>query len=145
MGVHFYFLASTPLKGRKDLKKFITWLAENEGHSIESLSIIFCSDEYLLEINKQYLNHNYFTDIITFDLAGTPALPIIGEIYISIDRVKENATQFETPVSVELHRVIFHGLLHLCGYTDKKKSDKALMTEKENFYLNAYLNVPRGA
>ncbi len=145
MGVHFYFLASTPLNGRKDLKKFITWLAENEGHSTESLSIIFCSDEYLLDINKQYLNHNYFTDIITFDLADMPGFPLVGEIYISVDRVKENANEFKTAVSVELHRVIFHGILHLCGYKDKKKSDKALMTEKENFYLNAYLNVPRGA
>ncbi len=145
MGVHFYFLAPTPLRDRKRLKRFLHWLCESESRSIDTLTIIFCSDDYLLNINKQYLNHDYFTDIITFDLMNTSGVPIVGEIYISIDRVRENAGRFGISIASELHRVLFHGLLHLCDYKDKKQSDKALMTNKENHYLHHYLDVPRGS
>ena len=145
MGVSFYSLASTPLKERKRLKQFLQHLADCESHELGTLSVIFCSDEYLLTINRDHLQHDYYTDIITFDLTEMEGQPIEAELYISIDRVIDNAAQFGSTVKMELHRVIFHGLLHLCGYGDKTRSAKRLMTEKENFYLQAYFDVPRGA
>jgi probable rRNA maturation factor len=101
------------------------------------LSYIFCTDEYLLEINKQFLNHDTFTDIITFDLSETSDT-IEGEIYISTERVAENATVFQTSYNRELHRVIFHGALHLCGYRDKKKGEKEEMRRQEEAALKLY-------
>ena len=109
---------------------------------MQSINYIFCSDDYLLELNKQYLNHNTLTDIITFEL-NAPGEPILSDIFISIDRVKENAKTLEIPFKQELHRVIFHGALHLCGYKDKKKEEQKLMRRKEDEYLNHYF-VPRG-
>lgn len=101
------------------------------------------SDQQLLEININSLNHNYYTDIITFDY--NEGAVIIGDIYISIDRVKENAVGYKTSTMNELLRVIFHGVLHLAGYKDKTKADKAMMTRMENKYLKAYeKKVPRG-
>ena len=104
------------------LKKSIINLFRKENKSLDSLSIIFCSDDYLLDINRKYLNHNYYTDIITFDLSAGDET--IGEIYISADRITENASKFEVPISTELTRVIFHGCLHLCGYEDKTAQQK---------------------
>src|SRR5690606_39460932 len=94
-----------------------------------------CSDAYLLEINKKYLVHDTYTDIVTFESSEKDGV-IAGDIFISIDRTKENASKFDVSERDELHRVIIHGVLHLCGYLDKKKEDKALMTEKENEYLS---------
>jgi rRNA maturation RNase YbeY len=91
-----------------------------------------------LDINKQHLNHNYFTDIITFDLTPKGDKETTAELYISTDRVKHNAKDYNTTISNELHRVIFHGILHLCGYNDKSKKDIALMRAKEQEYLNLY-------
>ncbi|WP_315819080.1 rRNA maturation RNase YbeY [Paraflavitalea speifideaquila] len=93
-----------------------------------------------MEINRQYLQHDYFTDIITFNLSSHPA-PVIGEIYISIDRVRDNAQQFSTTFRDELHRVIFHGALHLCGYKDKTAKEEKLMRAKEDEYLTRYKRV----
>ena len=104
---------------------------------VSSLSIVFCSDEFLLDINRNYLKHDYYTDIITFNLSQ-PASPVEGEIYISVDRVKENAASEKASFTHELHRVIFHGVLHLCGFTDKSAADKATMTKQENVLLNRY-------
>ena len=104
---------------------------------MDEIHYIFCSDDYLLEINRQYLQHDYYTDIITFGLSN-PGQPINAEIYISVDRVKDNALEFKTSLKRELHRVIFHGALHLCGYKDKKKADAALMKKMEENYLNRY-------
>ena len=115
------------------LKKSIINLFRKENKSLESLSIIFCSDDYLLDINRKYLNHDYYTDIITFDLSAGDET--IGEIYISADRITENASKFEVPISTELTRVIFHGCLHLCGYEDKTAQQKKIMRAKENHYL----------
>lgn len=101
------------------------------------LTYIFCSDDYLLQMNQQFLQHDTFTDIITFDLSEDEAA-LTGEIYISTDRVKENAAKFSTSYKDELHRVIFHGALHLCGFKDKKTADKAIMRQKEDESIAAY-------
>ncbi|WP_276479510.1 rRNA maturation RNase YbeY [Paraflavitalea pollutisoli] len=135
--VDFHFLESVTLKNRLTLKSFLRKLFKKEGIPMESLRYIFCSDDYLLDINRQYLQHDYYTDIITFNLAE-PKHAVAGEIYISIDRVKENARQFETTLTDELHRVIFHGVLHLCGYKDKTKKEEELMRSKESSCLTAY-------
>ena len=138
MVINLFFQNAITLKERSKLKSFIISLMKKEGNKPKDISIIFCSDEYLLEINKQHLNHNYFTDIITFDLTPKNEKEITAELYISTDRVKFNAKDYNTTISNELHRVIFHGILHLCGYKDKSKKDIALMRAKELQYLNLY-------
>ncbi|HEY3369263.1 MAG TPA: rRNA maturation RNase YbeY [Prolixibacteraceae bacterium] len=126
----------------KFLKRKITnWIKEtivSEEKSPGEISFIFCSDNYLLEVNKQYLNHDYFTDIITFDYVENNV--ISGDIFISIERVKENGREFNTGFENELFRIIIHGVLHLLGYKDKNKKDKLLMTQKEDFYLKVLSN-----
>lgn len=102
-----------------------------------SLSYIFCDDAYLLEINQNFLQHDTYTDIITFDLSETEQ-ELTGEIYISTDRVRENAEKFNTSYNEELHRVIFHGALHLCGFKDKTKPDKEAMRHAEDQCLSEY-------
>ena len=128
-------------KGKKDLKAFIAQLFATEKKVFSSLNYIFCSDEYLLTINQSFLKHNYYTDIITFNLAETPKENIEGEIYISLDRTKENATTHQTSEKDEILRVIFHGALHLCGYRDKKASEIRLMRAKEDYYLSLFKNT----
>ena len=118
------------------MKAFLVRLFQKEKKKLEGLNYIFCDDEYLLGINRDFLKHDYYTDIITFDLSAGPAT--IGEIYISIDRVKDNAQQLKQPVSKELQRVIFHGALHLCGYKDKRPADIKLMRSKEDHYINLF-------
>ncbi len=123
----------------KDKLKHKAWLnevAKQEGKKILELSYVFCSDDYLLQINQVYLNHDTLTDIVTFDNSEDPK-KIEGDIFISIDRVKENGEKLGTS-ETELERVMVHGLLHLLGYKDKKKEEKALMTEKEDFYIKQY-------
>ena len=105
-----------------------------EGKKFKSLSYIFCTDQFLLKLNQQYLNHDTFTDILTFTLSNSP-LPIVAEIYISVDRVKENARDLKIDFLTELKRVMIHGILHLCGYEDHTKAEKKLMREKEDHYL----------
>lgn len=122
------------LKNKIIIRSWINQTIIQEKHQLEELNFIFCSDNYLLKINKEYLNHDTYTDIITFDNSSLPH-EIIGDIFISIDRVKENAKSFDTTFINELNRVIIHGVLHLLGYKDKSKNDKALMTQKEDFYL----------
>ena len=121
------------------LKKAIENLFIIEKKTLKHLVYVFCSDEYLLSINQSFLNHNTYTDIITFDLNET-SQETIAEIYISIDRVKENAKTYETTFANEIERVIFHGALHLCGYKDKSKQDVLLMRSKENQYLTIFLS-----
>jgi probable rRNA maturation factor len=136
--VQFHFLkGANKLTQRTILKAFIERLFKKEGKILGKIQYIFCSDDYLLDINRQYLQHDYYTDIITFDLSE-PKQPINAEIYISIDRVKENAREFKTSFKRELHRVIFHGALHLCGYKDKKPKEEALMRKTEDKYLGLY-------
>ena len=138
MKINFHFLEKTTLLNRKRLKAYLGLLASEEKKKIGQLDIIFCSDAYLLAINKSYLNHNYFTDIITFDLTPNQNEPITGEIYISIETIKSNALLYKTTIENELHRVIFHGVLHLCGFKDKKPEEKKTMTRKENQHLEQY-------
>lgn len=137
--ISFHFLQGFNLAQRNSLKSFIETLFKKEKRKLQSLNYIFCSDEYLLEINRQYLKHDFYTDIITFSLSE-PEGPIEGEIYISIDRVRENAGQYTISFKEEIHRVIFHGALHLCGYKDKKKEEIALMRKMENKYLDLYFS-----
>jgi probable rRNA maturation factor len=114
------------------------WLqtvAAKENKGIDTLTFIFCSDDYLYEMNVEHLQHDTLTDVITFPYSDEGAHEIEGDIFISIDRVKENAATFGVTMLQELHRVMVHGTLHLLGYGDKTPEDKALMTEKENFYL----------
>jgi probable rRNA maturation factor len=139
--IHFFFPAPVAgLRKRNALKSFLSKTAKNNKRPIESLNVIFCSDDYLLEINRSYLQHDYYTDIITFDLSSSPKSPITAELYISIDRVKDNARQMGTTIQRELHRVIFHGLLHLVGYKDKSPRDQKQMREKEEQLLRKYFN-----
>jgi len=121
---------------RRALKSFIARIFDLENVSFESLHCIFCTDEYLLEINKTHLSHDYFTDIITFNLAEDG--PIVGELYISTDRVRENAGDLKIAFRTELLRVIFHGVLHLCGYGDSTPTQKKQMRAIEDKYLNLY-------
>lgn len=134
----FFEYKKFSLKDRSRLKTFINSLFLKEGQKLLSLNYVFCSDKKLLEINRQFLRHDYFTDIISFDLSGD--IGIEGEIYISIDRVRDNAKKLDIPFKLELHRVIFHGALHLCGYKDKSKSEQRKMRDKEDLYLASYLN-----
>jgi rRNA maturation RNase YbeY len=125
------------LRQRTELKSFLEGLARKEKRTIRSLVYVFCDDPYLLQINRDFLNHDDLTDIITFTYSPDPKR-IEGEIYISVTRVRENARIFGTSFTRELHRVIFHGLLHLCGYKDKLNADQALMRKKEDHYLDLY-------
>ena len=138
MSVVFHALQPVVLKNRQSLKVFIHQLFKTEGKSLQSLDIIFCSDEYLLEINNKHLQHDYYTDIITFDLSDPNSTQTTGELYISVERVKDNALSLHTKFSIELLRVVFHGALHLCGYKDKAPKDIKRMREKEDEYLNAF-------
>lgn len=137
MEIGFHFLKKVNLRNRNALKSFIKFISLKEKTKIKELSIIFCSDDYLLDINQTFLKHNYFTDIITFELSNSKEGKS-GEIYISIDRINSNAIDYQCSIQNELHRVIFHGVLHLCGFKDKAKKEKLLMTQKENQYLNLY-------
>lgn len=122
---------------KRELKTFVSKLFQKEKKSLINLTYIFCSDEWLLQMNQDFLRHDYYTDIITFDLSETSE-GIIGEIYISLDRIKDNAKQLNTSLREETLRVIFHGALHLCGYKDKTKNEIATMRAKEQFYLNQF-------
>ncbi len=130
----------TSLGSRTKLKTFINKQCLKEGIRIETLQYVFCSDEYLLDINKRFLNHDFYTDIISFDLSEEKGF-LIGDIYISIDRVKENAKTEAHLYMHELLRVIFHGALHFCGYKDKKPADAKTMRSMEDKWLKAYLKM----
>jgi len=125
------------LTNRTQLKKYIESLFKRENKTLGSVNYIFCTDKALLEINRQYLSHDFYTDIITFDLSESKVIQ--AEIYISLDRVRENALNLGVSLKLELCRVIFHGVLHLCGFKDKSEKEKIKMREKEEFYLTRYL------
>lgn len=122
------------LKQKTKLKKWLTEIAHNEAFKVVNLNYIFCTDAYLLEINQTYLKHDTFTDIITFDNSESEN-EVCGDVYISIERVKDNSKNLSIKFETELHRVMAHGLLHLCGYEDKKPVDKHKMTEMEDISL----------
>lgn len=135
-GIRFFNEEITlKLAQKVELREWLMATAAAEGSKIKELSFVFCSDAYLLEMNQSYLNHDTYTDIITFDTGEKPGL-IMGDIFISIERVRENAKAFGVNERDELHRVMIHGLLHLLGYGDKSKAEKEKMTERENHYLS---------
>jgi probable rRNA maturation factor len=123
------------LKNKTAIRAWVTETIDAEGFKLNELTYVFCSDSYLLQINQQYLNHDTYTDIITFDNSEI-AKTIVGDIFISIDRIRENTLKFSHTEVDELHRVIIHGALHLLGYKDKSAPEKRKMTLKEDFYLN---------
>ena len=121
-----------PLKNKSHIKKIILSVIQNEGKTAGDISFTFCNDNFLLTLNKKFLKHNTLTDIITFQY---PADKLTGEIFISIPRVKENAKKFNVSVKNELNRLMIHGVLHLCGYKDKKINQKKEIRKKEDYYL----------
>jgi len=124
-------------KQKENLKRFIETIFLKEKKKLAEINYVFCTDAMLLEINQNFLQHDYYTDIITFGLSEKNQ-PIEAEIYISIDRVKENAKDLSVTYQQEMLRVLFHGALHLCGYKDKSKADIKLMRTKEDFYIKLY-------
>lgn len=136
--VRFFSDGTHPgLKNRKKLKIFIEQLFKNEKVNLGVINYIFTTDKKLLKINKKYLNHDFFTDIITFEL-NQPNCHSFSDVYISIDRVRENAKLLRISPTFELHRVIFHGSLHLCHYSDKDKASLKKMRAREDYYLRRY-------
>ena len=135
--VHFRFLNPCTLPNRGDLKKYIRSIFKREKIVLEELNIIFCDDEYLLGLNRQFLQHDFYTDILSFTLSEAKQ-PLVAEIYISVDRIRENAKTAGSSLKEELHRVIFHGILHFCGYKDKSAADITQMRFMEDKYLKAY-------
>lgn len=133
--VRFHVMESFSLRNKKKIKDDIFSLMAEEGKDFSSLDYILCSDEYLLDINKKFLQHDDLTDIITFNLAEQRG-EIVGEIYISVERVNDNALLFNADPEDELRRVIFHGALHLCGYKDKSKAEQKTMRAREDYYLD---------
>lgn len=125
---------SYKLKNKALVRKWIKNTIAAEGFKLKELTYVFCSDAYLLPMNQQYLNHDTYTDIITFDNSSVKD-EILGDIFISVERVRENAAKFNISETDELHRVIIHGALHLLGYTDKSVVTKKKMTQKEDEYL----------
>jgi len=134
-----YFRENTRFvfKERRDNNKWIKDVIVSESANVKfkagDINIIFCSDEYLLDLNKKYLSHDFYTDIITFDNCSNKI--ISGDLFISVDRVRENSRTYSSSFDEELHRVIIHGVLHLLGYKDKTKAQSKIMRDKENFYL----------
>ena len=127
------------LPNKRRVQHFVAQIFTFECKELQFLNYVFCSDPYILEINRQFLQHDYFTDIITFDMSETTS--IIGELYISVETVQSNAALHGVHYHNELLRVIFHGALHLCGYSDKKKSEITEMKGKEEYYLQTYLQI----
>ena len=125
------------ISNKKEIRALLKKICKKENKKISFINCVFCSDNRLLEINKKYLNHVSLTDVVTFDFTLNKK-NLEGDIYISVDRVKENATKYKEPFKVELLRIIIHGLLHLIGFSDKTKEDKNIMTLKENEYLSLY-------
>ena len=132
--ISFNFETDFELKNEAELTDWIKKTISNESCEVGEINYIFCDDDYLHKINVEYLNHDTFTDIISFDYSVGKELH--GDVFISIDRVKENAEEFEVSFTDELHRVMIHGILHYCGYKDKTDEEAKLMRSKEDFYLN---------
>ncbi len=129
--IHYYNEDVDFLPGKKTyLTDWIKSIINSENRKVGELNFIFCSDAHLITINRQYLQHDDYTDIITFDYCENKK--VIGDIFISIDRLKENSEKFKVSFTDELHRVIIHGVLHLCGYKDKTPEDKKRMTQRED-------------
>lgn len=134
--IEYEYEACKPAVNEVEYTDWLNRVAESEGYTIGELCFIFMLDEALLEINRQYLNHDYYTDIITFDY--TEGKRISGDVMISVDRVKENAEEFGVSMEMELKRVMVHGVLHLMGYKDKSEDEASEMRVKENSKINMF-------
>lgn len=135
--INFHFEDIKPFIVRqKFVREVLRLLIQNEEKIQGDIQVIFCSDDYLLQMNINFLKHDYYTDIITFDYGENDV--ISGELYISTDRIRENATTFGTGFKCELMRVMMHGVLHLLGYGDKTKTQKKIMRDKEEYYLSKF-------
>lgn len=132
--IRFHAITDFDIADKSKLKKWIKEVVGKEGSTIAELNFIFCDDDYLLEKNKTFLKHDTLTDIITFDYSEKNTLT--GDVYISIERVKENSQNYGVSYENELHRVIIHGVLHLLGYNDKNEKQQKEIREKEDFYLS---------
>lgn len=142
--VQFYYADRRfRFEGRTALKAFLVQLAREEGKELDTVNYIFCSDDFLLQINQEQLNHDTYTDIITFPYSGKGE-PLVSDIFISVDRVRENAQTFCVSFAEELCRVIFHGLLHLCGYNDKTKAHQKEMRWREDYWLSRWRSTWNG-
>jgi probable rRNA maturation factor len=128
------------LNHKRKMQSFIKQIFAREKVPFTRLDYVFASDDFVLQVNQSHLKHDFYTDIITFGLSGKGE-PVVGEVYISVDRVKDNAATFHTLFEDEMLRVLFHGALHLCGYKDKKKEDIALMRKKEDTYIRQFKNL----
>ena len=128
-----------PFKEKRLTSRWLKFVAESEAKRLGDISVIFCSDNYILDVNIKYLKHDYYTDIITFDYCEGNRLS--GDLFISVDSVRENASFYVVEFADELNRVIVHGVLHLIGYDDHTEEDIAVMRAKENYYLSQRSNV----
>lgn len=141
MAIRFFYAdRSLTFSHKRKFQSFLQTLFTAEAQMLHDLRYVFCSDDYLIKINQSFLSHDDYTDIITFDLTENKDEGITGEIYISVDRVKENADKLRLAFHQEVCRVMIHGALHLCGYKDKKKSEIALMRKTEDHYLRLWDN-----
>ena len=134
--IKYFFSTDFVITNKDELTLWLKSATKKEGRTLGELVFNFCSDESLSKINKEFLNHDTLTDVITFDYSALNE--ISGEIFISTDRVRENASEFQQSFEVEIRRVMIHGLLHLCGYNDKTTKEKSLMSDRENFYLDSF-------
>lgn len=135
--VAFYFEDTDfKLRHKTRIKEWLRLVAESEVFTLGNISVIFCSDNYILDINQKYLQHDYFTDIITFDYSEGGR--ISGDLFISVDSVRENSVEYGTEFEDELHRVIVHGILHLIGYDDHTEDEIKIMRSKEDYYLSLF-------
>jgi len=135
--INFNYEIDFELDSEEQIAKWITDTISSEEYKIEEINYVFCDDAYLHKLNVEFLNHDTLTDIISFDYTIGKILQ--GDIFISVERVKDNAKDFEATFEEELHRVIIHGILHYCGYKDKTEEDAKVMREKENHYLQLLL------
>lgn len=143
INILFFFQEKITLRRRKRLKAFLSNVLEKKAGKVSGeVRIIFCSDEELLQINRDFLAHDYYTDIITFPFTKPSEKNIEAELYISVDRVRENAKVLEASLERGLHRVVFHGVLHLCGLDDKSGAQASAMRRAEDLLLMEYFNVP---
>lgn len=124
------------VKHKQRIRQTINYIVKNEGFTSGDINVIICSDSYLLKMNNEYLKHNYYTDVITFDYGEDSFCA--GDLFISCDTVEDNAKGLNIDPKEEMQRVIFHGVLHLCGFKDKSEADAKLMRKKEDFYLNEF-------
>jgi probable rRNA maturation factor len=137
LSISFHFAEKRyPIKFRRRRKEWLIYCISQEGYRVNSIRIIFCSDEFLIKINQEFLKHNYYTDVISF-LSGS-GRNLTGEIYVSVDRVSENCNIYQVSFNDELNRVLIHGVLHLMNYDDSSKELKSIMTRRENHYLKKF-------